>query len=322
MKTIVVTGGAGFIGSNLIKKLNEKGFDCILIVDNLQNQLKWKNILDLKFYDFVDYKQGIDKVAHDLNKVDISAIFHIGANADVLVTDASVMLNLNFEYSKAYLDLSLRKNIPFIYASSSAVYGHSASCHPSISNERPHNLYALSKWMLDNYIRRILKNQNPENKIMGFRFFNTYGVGEFHKGKNASLVYRFYDFIKTKKFIDLFEGAEKIKRDYIWVNDLVRVLIFALENELDNGIYNLGSGLNLSHKALAEIIIDNLLTENVISGSKNDFITYIPFPPELKKTFQFFTKSEHMSGWITSLNITEPKIGIGNYIDELMQLET
>ena len=194
----IVSGGDVFVGSNIVKKLNEKGVKDIIIIDSYGDD-KMKNLLGLKFSNFIDYKDGIEKVSVDLEKINNpEAFFHIGANADVLVYDPKVMMNENYEFSKMYCEYANLHNIPFIYASTSAVYGNGGKQGVNDGNEEPHNTYAWSKWLFDQYT--MANEYKFKNRVIGFRFFNVFGWGEFHKGKNANIVYRFYRFIKDKNF--------------------------------------------------------------------------------------------------------------------------
>ncbi len=191
-ETIIVTGGAGFIGSNLVKELNTKGIDKIIIVDSLKKAGKWENLKDLTFYDFINYKIGIEKIIKKIKEVRIKAIFHLRANSDVLDSDSNKMVELNFEHSKEWLSFSLKNKITFVFASSSAIYGNKFLKEKNKNIEdKPHNIYALSKKMFEKHLAIILKKREINSQILGFRFFNTYGPGEYHKGENASLVYRF-----------------------------------------------------------------------------------------------------------------------------------
>ena len=312
MTSIVITGAAGFIGSNLVKYLNKKGYTKLILVDTLEKEGCFKNLLCCKFIDFLNFKKGIDYLQNSLKDYSIEAIFHIGANADVLVKDANIMLEENFEHSKFWFNLAKERNITLIYASSSAVYGNSNCFKVDPTCERPHNEYAFSKWIFDNYVRNNLNQIS--NKVIGFRFFNVFGVGEFHKGKNASLPYRFYTFIKEKGFIDLF--ADDIRRDYVWVEDVCEVLYRAWKEELlKNGIYNLGSGNPVSHKEIAQIVINTMMEENVIQKGK-DYLKLIPMPEDLKGRFQFYTKAEDLPIWINEMT-KDNKEKVKNYIKKL-----
>ena len=304
MEYIVVTGALGFIGRNFVEFLNNKGFDNIILIDTLK-QRNFLNLYDLKFKDFVDYTEGLDYLFNYVKNFKISAIFHIGANSDVLVSNCKIMLEENFKHSKLWFFVAKEKNAPMIYASSSAIYGNSGCFKVDPSCEKPHNEYAFSKWLFDNYVKANIHNVN--NKVIGFRLFNVFGWGEFHKGKNASLPYRFFEFVIKKGFIDLFNAD--IKRDYIWVGDVCEVFYKTwLENPLPSGIYNLGSGNPISHKRVAELVIETMIEEKVISENR-EYITPIPMPEELKHRFQYYTQAEDVPEWIKDIvNNTEGKM--------------
>ena len=290
----IVTGGAGFVGSNMVKKLNEKGITDIIIIDSYGDD-KMKNLLGLKFKDFVDYQDGLETVGAYLNMIDNpQGFFHIGANADVLVYDPKKMMNENFEFSKLYCEYANSKNIPFIYASSSAVYGNGKGQDVNDGEEEPHNTYAWSKWLFDQYV---LGNKDHfVNKVVGFRFFNVFGWGEFHKGKNANIVYRFYRFIKEKNFIDLFQNH--IERDHIWVEDVAEVMYQAMiREEMTTGIYNL-----ISHRQVAEIVIETMMEEGEIPQAPvENYIQFIEIPEELRDKFQFYTYAAGQLDFITDI---------------------
>lgn len=295
----IVTGGAGFVGSNMVKKLNEKGIDDIVIIDSYGDD-KMKNLLGLKFKDFVDYQDGLKVVEEYLNKIqNPQGFFHIGANADVLVYDPKKMMNENFEFSKMYCEYANSHNIPFIYASSSAVYGNGKEQDVNGGDEEPHNTYAWSKWLFDQYV---LGNKNHfVNKVVGFRFFNVFGWGEFHKGKNANIVYRFYRFIKEKNFIDLFN--KEIIRDHIWVEDVAEVMYQAMvRSDMTTGIYNLGGNHPISHRQVAEIVVNTMMEEGVIPSTDVDnYIKPVEIPEELREKFQFYTHAAGQLDFITEI---------------------
>jgi ADP-L-glycero-D-manno-heptose 6-epimerase len=310
-ETIVVTGGTGFVGSNLVNKLNQNGFNRIIIVDDYDER-KFKNIKDSLFIDFISYKHGIDHIEKQLNQYSISYIIHIGANADVLIKDADLMLNLNYEHSRFYLNYCLQKEIPLIYASSSAVYGNSKCCEVNQKFEDPHNVYAWSKWMFDKLIFSGLdKFKTP---VIGLRFFNIFGMGEFHKRKNASLPFRFYQFLKEDGFIGLFD--QEILRDYVCVDDVTSVIIDLMKGNWENGIYNLGSGCPISHQELASIVVD-IFIERGVKMLSEDLIRPIQMPEDLLDTFQFFTKAEGISPGIKKYT-TGNKEKIRDYINRLI----
>ncbi len=321
---VVVTGGAGFIGSNLVRKLNSEGINNIIIVDSLNKEGKWKNIANLRFFDFINYEIGIKTLSEKIGNSSISKIFHIGANSDVLYSDDNRMVQLNFEHSKFWLSISLKNNIPFVFASSSAIYGNELVQKKAnaVSIYSPHNIYAFSKKIFENYVFRILKEKTELPKIIGLRFFNTYGFGEFHKGKNASLIYRFFLFLKKEGKIKLFENGDKIRRSYISVNDNVNIINEAMNRKIKSGIYDLGSGQPVSHKELAFTIIDVLKEEGFLNKDKpnESFIEYIPFPDNLRNRFQFFTKA-NIPEWIKEIPMDDFKTGVRKYLKVLLQKE-
>lgn len=295
----IVTGGAGFVGSNMVKKLNNVGINNIIIVDSYGDE-KMKNIIGLNFIDFIDYSDGIDKVRSYLESLaTIEGFFHIGANADVMVYDPKLMMTENYEFSKMYCDVSNRYNAPFIYASSSAVYGNVGKQSVEGGVEEPHNTYAWSKWLFDHYT--IANAEHFSSKVVGFRFFNVFGWGEFHKGKNANIVYRFYRFMKEKNYIDLFN--KEIIRDHIWVEDVAEVMYQAMiRHEVTTGIYNLGGQHPISHRVVAEIVVRTMMECGVIPhGNVADYIKPINMPEELMAKFQFYTYAENQLDFITEI---------------------
>lgn len=297
MKVLIVTGAAGFIGSNLVKFLNQKGYKNLVLIDTLKKKDYFKNLVKTEFVDFIDYKNGIEYVNNSLKSYIPEVVFHIGANTNVLVDNMNIMLEENFEHSKFWFNFAKERNIPLIYASSSAVYGNSKCFKVNPECEKPHNEYAFSKWIFDNYVKANLNNIS--NKVIGFRLFNVFGWGEFHKGENASLPYRFCKFIKEKGFIDLFN--ENISRDYVWVHDVCEILYKTWrENLLDSGIYNLGSGNPIPHKRLAQLVIETMIEEGLLEPQKN-YIKFISMPQELRSRFQYFTKAEDLPLWIRDI---------------------
>ncbi len=311
----IVTGGAGFVGSNMVKKLNEKGISDIIIIDSYGDE-KMKNLLGLKFKDFIDYHDGIKAVSDYLaHVVTPMGFFHIGANADVLVYDPKKMMNENYEFSKMYCEYANAHNIPFIYASSSAVYGNGGSQGVGDNNEEPHNTYAWSKWLFDQYA--IANREHFINKVVGFRFFNVFGWGEFHKGKNANIVYRFYRFIKEKNYIDLFN--KEIIRDHIWVEDVAEVMYQAMvRDEITTGIYNLGGNHPITHRQVAEIVINTMMDEGVIPPKTIDeYITLIDIPEELRDKFQFYTHADNQLPFISEISKGNDK-KMADYVKRLI----
>ena len=315
-RTIVITGAAGFIGSNLVKFLNKRGYYNIVAVDTLKGKGKIKTLCGAHIVDFLDYKKGFPYLREALKSLDIEIIFHLGANTDVSIKDGSIFLEENLEHSRFWFYLAIKREIPLIYASSSAVYGNSMCFKVDPACEFPHNEYAFSKWVFDNFVRFHLESINA--KVIGFRLFNVFGLGESHKGKNASLPYRFYTFIRDKGHIELFNGD--IKRDYVWVQDVSEVLYRTWrEEKLSSGIYNLGSGTPISHRKIAQIIIETMLNGG-LKKSEMDYIKLVPLPKDLIGRFQFYTKAEDMPKWIQEITKNSEE-KIREYIRELRRIE-
>ncbi|MBK4764869.1 MAG: ADP-glyceromanno-heptose 6-epimerase [Pantoea sp. Brub] len=279
---IIVTGGAGFIGSNLIKKLNNLGETNILLVDDLKNSIKFKNLVDLNFYDFIDKEYFLHKfiLNTNLNLGIIDAVFHEGACSDTTEWNGKYIINNNYQYSKELLNFCLKQKIPFVYASSASVYGiRDSNFIEDRQYEKPVNLYAYSKMLFDNYVRQLLpKATSP---ICGLRYFNVYGPYENHKKNMASLVLKLINDSINNQNLKLFQGSENFKRDFIYVNDVVALNIWCLENNIF-GIYNCGTGCSESLVTLANVII-----EHYNKGT----IEYIPFPKQLEGYYQYYTQA-------------------------------
>lgn len=311
----IVTGGAGFVGSNMVRTLNKYGINDVVIVDNY-DESKMGNLLDLNFTDYIDYSDGIETVEKQLRALPIEGIFHIGADADVLDYNPKHMMMLNYEFSKMYCQVASDKKVPFVYASSSAVYGNSKTQDAASESVLPHNIYAWSKWLFDKYTTVNLSKFG--GRVMGFRFFNVFGWGEFHKGKNANIVYRFYRFLKDDGKIPLFKGD--IVRDHVYAEDVTEVLYQAMINKkVKSGIYNLGGNNPISHLQIAELVVETLINSQVVPivSNPSDYIESIDMPEELRAKFQFYTHSENQEAWISDItkdNYEKMRVYIENLI--------
>jgi ADP-L-glycero-D-manno-heptose 6-epimerase len=282
---IVVTGGAGFIGSNLIKALNEEGEERILVVDRLGDN--FRNLNDLRFGDFMEPEDFRAAVEGGRLRDDIAAIYHQGACADTTCSDGAYLMDNNFAFSKAVLNFALAAKIPLVYASSASVYGAGRDSIPTPANERPLNLYALSKLTFDNYFRSIVGA--AQSTVVGLRYFNVYGPRERHKGRMASMVYQLFRQVKDTSCARLFEGTDgyangEQKRDFVFIGDVVKInLFFARRQEITRGIFNVGTGTSRTFNDVARAVISNV-------GEGR--IEYVPFPPELRGKYQSFTQAD------------------------------
>lgn len=237
---IIVTGGAGFIGSNIVKALNDKGITDILVVDNLKDGTKFVNLVDLNIADYMDKEDFLIQIMAGEEFGDVEAIFHEGACSSTTEWDGKYMMDNNYQYSKELLHYCLEREIPFLYASSAATYGGRTSDFiESREYEKPLNVYGYSKFLFDEYVRQILPEANSQ--IVGFRYFNVYGPREGHKGSMASVAFHLNTQLNNGESPKLFEGSENFKRDFVYVGDVADVNLWFLENGV-SGIFNLGTG--------------------------------------------------------------------------------
>lgn len=277
---ILVTGGAGFIGSNIVKGLNDKGIDNIIITDNLTNGVKHKNLNRLNFIDYIDKLDfNIDEFFAK-NKIDV--VFHQGACSSTTESDGKYMMKNNYEYTKNMLNACIKYNVRFIYASSASVYGNGDNGFTEKQEcEYPLNVYAFSKYQFDRYITKILPTLNIQ--AVGLRYFNVYGPQENHKGKMASVAYHMFNQIKNGESMKLFEGSENFIRDFIYIDDVVSVNMFFFENKDKSGIFNCGTGSAESFCKIADAL------QELYKDAK---VEKIPFPDNLKGKYQTFTEAD------------------------------
>lgn len=284
---IIVTGGAGFIGSNIVKGLNQQGITDILVVDNLKNGHKFRNIVDLDIHDYQDKDDFLaDLLAGAYSPSSITAIFHEGACSATTEWDGKFMMQNNYEYSKALLHFAIDHKIPFIYASSAATYGNNETFIEGREHELPINVYGYSKFLFDEYVRQMLPH--IDSQVVGLKYFNVYGPREQHKGSMASVAFHHYNQFKANKTVKLFGeyngyGAGEQVRDFIYVEDVVAVNLWFLENGLVSGIFNCGTGRAQPFNDIAKTLI----------GYFNEGqIEYIDFPDHLRGHYQCFTQAD------------------------------
>ncbi|OTQ30082.1 ADP-glyceromanno-heptose 6-epimerase [Gilliamella apicola] len=277
---IVVTGGAGFIGSNIVKGLNEQGHKNILVVDDLTDGTKFSNLVDLDIADYMDKDEFISLVISG-EDMDIDVIFHQGACSSTTEWDGKFMMENNYQYSKDLLDYCLDLDIPFLYASSAATYGgRSDNFIEDRAYEKPLNVYGYSKFLFDQYVRQVLPK--AKSQVCGFRYFNVYGPRESHKGSMASVAFHLNEQITKGEKPKLFAGSDNFKRDFIYVSDVVDVNLWFWENKV-SGIFNCGTGRAESFQTVADA---------VVNYHRKGEIDYIPFPDNLKGRYQSFTQAD------------------------------
>ncbi|OED56352.1 ADP-glyceromanno-heptose 6-epimerase [Aliivibrio fischeri] len=282
---IIVTGGAGMIGSNIVKSLNDKGFNDILVVDNLKDGKKFKNLVDLDITDYMDKEDFITQIMAGDDFGPIEAIFHEGACSATTEWDGKYIMMNNYEYSKELLHFCIEREIPFLYASSAATYGETDTFIEEREYEGALNVYGYSKQQFDNYVRRLWADAEEHNEtlsqITGFRYFNVYGPREQHKGSMASVAFHLNNQMNAGDNPKLFEGSDEFKRDFVYVGDVAAVNLWFLENGV-SGIYNCGTGRAEPFRAVAEAVIKH--------HGKGEVET-IPFPEHLKGAYQEFTQA-------------------------------
>jgi len=285
----IVTGGAGFIGSAFVHKLNQEGIDDIIIVDELGDSEKWKNLIGLKFKDYLHKKRYIELIESAKFKGRLTAMIHMGACSSTTETDLDFLMKNNYRYSKRLAEYSLENNIRFLYASSAATYGDASAGYSDdlalIDKLRPLNRYGYSKQLFDLWV---LKKQ-VQDRVAGFKFFNVYGPNEYHKDDMRSVVNKAYHQIKDSGTVSLFKSYRpdykdgEQKRDFIYIKDCLDVMWYFLDNPEHNGIFNIGSAKARSWNDLASAVFSALGAEKSIK--------YIDMPDHLKDQYQYFTEA-------------------------------
>lgn len=303
----IVTGGAGFIGSNLVHALNRRGIRDIVIVDDLGQGDKLLNLNSLEFADIVDVRK-VEGLIASLRGARIDAVLHQGACSDTTESDGRFMMETNFESSKSWFQFCAGR-CPFLYASSAATYGMgSAGFVESPGCEWPLNVYGFSKLAFDNWVRaRLASSTTP---VVGLRYFNVYGPQENHKGRMASLVYKLHGQAARGEALTLFEGSKDFLRDFICVEDVVDVNLFFLDHPSARGIFNCGSGRAESFEQLARATAGHFSNSRVVE---------VPFPADLRGKYQAFTRAD-----LTALRragyqreFTSLEEGVRRYVDVL-----
>jgi len=286
---IVVTGGAGFIGSALVWRLNQLGKNNIIIVDRLGSDEKWKNLVPLNYYDYLDKQEFIEKVEYDEIDFEIEAIIHMGANSATTEKDADHLMENNYKYTQTLAKYCLEKNIRFIYASSAATYGDGSlgfdDADKNCLKLHPLNMYGYSKNLFDAYAYK----NGMLNDIVGIKYFNVYGPNEGHKADMRSVVHKAFEQVRNHGKVNLFKSLHpdykdgEQKRDFVYVKDAVDMTLFFLEHKDKNGLYNVGGG-----KAR---MWNDLVTTLFHAVGKPVDIEYIDLPEQLAEKYQYFTEA-------------------------------
>ena len=299
--TIIVTGAAGFIGSNIVKALNARGISDIVAVDNLTKGDKFKNLVDCEIAEYVDKKDFLEVVESGELGGEIEAVLHQGACSDTMETDGSYMMDNNYRYSLSLLEWCNEEAVPFIYASSAAVYGGGKVFAETRECEAPLNVYGYSKFLFDQAVRQQLADASAQ--IAGFRYFNVYGPRESHKGRMASVAWHFFNQYHANGKIKLFEGSDgyaggEQRRDFVSIEDVVKVNLHFLDNDNVSGIFNLGTGRSQTFNEVAVASLNACRSRDGKSALSLDemkaqsLIEYVSFPDALKGKYQSYTEAD------------------------------
>ncbi|MEO8163944.1 MAG: ADP-glyceromanno-heptose 6-epimerase [Betaproteobacteria bacterium] len=325
---IVVTGAAGFIGSNLVKALNARGETNILAVDNLSHADKFRNLVDCEIADYLDKEHF--RAALDAGSLDgeIAAILHQGACSDTMQTDGRYVMENNFRYSSDLLAYCQAESVPLIYASSASVYGAGPVFQEDRANEKPLNVYGYSKFLFDQIVRNRWEQNSAQ--VVGLRYFNVYGPRETHKGRMASVAMHCFDQFRATGKVKLFEGsggyeAGEQRRDFISVDDVVKVNLYFLDHPGKYGVFNCGTGASQTFNDVAVATINALRVAEgkaalTLSELKaQGMIEYVAFPPALKEKYQSFTQADlaGLRGAGYAAPFADVQTGVGRYVQWL-----
>ena len=327
----LVTGAAGFIGSNIVEALNARGERNIIAVDNLENSQKFANLSGLEIADYLDKREFAERLATGDFDGGIDFVFHEGACSNTMELDGRYMMENNYRYSVALLDFCLNEEVPLLYASSAAVYGASETFSELPVNERPLNVYGYSKLLFDQVVRRRIRE--GASQVAGFRYFNVYGRNESHKGRMASVAWHFFNQYRAEGHVQPFSGSggygdgEQL-RDFVSVADVVRVNMHFLDNPDLSGVFNLGTGRAETFNAVASAVINScrasegLPEMSLVELHKAGHVRYREFPEALKGKYQHFTQAD-----ITSLRrvgydqtFLSVKEGVSSYVAGMLAL--
>ena len=318
---IVVTGATGFIGSNLLCALESSGYTDIVGVDSFSCDDKWKNVANRSFTQFVLPEQA--RTFFEANRHAITAVIHLGAISSTTETDVDKIVKTNIQLSIYLYEYCKQNNIQFIYASSAATYGitgKEANDFVDVQDMQglallhPANAYGWSKHCVDKYIASDLAKSECANQVVGLKFFNVYGPNEYHKGEQMSVIAKFHKQYSEHGVARLFKpnGNETPKRDFVYVNDCVDVIIWMLEHEKISGLFNVGAGRAVTFETVARQVASCLGIEPRIE--------YIEMPQPLQKQYQTFTaaKMEKLRAVGYSIEMTPIEMGVNDYVKQYL----
>jgi len=326
---IVVTGAAGFVGSNIVRGLNARGETDIIAVDNLARADKFRNLVDCDFAEYVDKEEFLERLAGGDFEDDIAAVFHEGACSDTMETDGRYMMRNNYRYSMSLLEHCQNNDIPFLYASSASVYGGGSTFVETREQEAPLNVYGYSKFLFDQHVRRVLPERTAP--IVGFRYFNVYGPREAHKGRMASVAYHFFNQYRAKGSVNLFAGsggyeAGEQRRDFVSVDDVVAVNLDFFGAKDRSGIYNLGTGRAQTFNEVAVATINACRKAagegplSLVDLVRARTIAYGEFPAALVGKYQSFTQADlgalRAAGYKAPMKTVDE--GVAAYVEWMM----
>ncbi len=324
----IVTGAAGFIGANLVKALNGRGITDIIAVDNLTKADKFRNLVDCEIADYLDKHEFLERLEAGEFDGAVEAVLHEGACSDTMEHNGQYMMANNYRYSLALLDWCLDQEVAYLYASSASVYGGGSVFKESREFESPLNVYGYSKFLFDQVVRRRL----PEaaSQVAGFRYFNVYGPRESHKGRMASVAFHFFNQFQAEGRVKLFQGCDgyahgEQRRDFVFIDDVVKVNLHFLDNPKLSGIFNLGTGRAQSFNDVAVATVNACRAARGVPAlslaelREKGIVEYISFPEALKGKYQSFTQADitqlRRAGYEVPLATVEE--GVKSYVDHL-----
>ncbi len=311
---IIVTGGAGFIGSAIVWRLNELGSNNIIIVDELGKDEKWKNLVGLKFEDFVHKQEFIDHIRDKKILYKIDAVIHLGANSSTTEKDADHLMTNNYKYTETLARFCLKNDVRFIYASSAATYGDGINGFDDdesrIETLRPLNMYGYSKQLFDLWAKR----HGAFNKIVGLKYFNVYGPNEYHKGDMRSVVHKAFEQVRDTGKVRLFKSRKpdykdgEQMRDFVYIKDAVDMTLYFLDKKDKNGLFNVGAGKARTWNDLVTALF------NAMGKPVN--IEYINLPDTLADKYQYFTEAnlDKLKSAGYSMPTTSLQDGVTDYV--------